>query len=89
MDYVKNQHESLIDYIQNKQPLIKYPDRLATQIMNSREMLSLDKIGMMGMEEQQQNIMKEQQREVIITQQANSEGSTATKITIKECTKTS
>ena len=81
MDYVKKTtYESLIDYIQNKQPLIKYPDRLATQIMNSREMLSLDKIGMMGMEEQQQNIMKEQQREVILTQQADRYGSTAKKL---------
>ena len=53
MDYVKNQHDSLIDYIQNKQPLIKYPDRLATQIMNSRELSNLDKLGMIGMEEQQ------------------------------------
>ena len=84
MDYVKNQHDSLIDYLQNKQPILKYPDRLATQIMNSREMLSLDKLGMIGIEEQQQNIMKEQQREVIITQQANRDGSTATKITINE-----
>ena len=73
----KPTYESLIDYIQNKQPLIKYPDRLATQIMNSREMLSLDKIGMIGMEEQQENIMKEQQRQAIITQQANRDGSTA------------
>ena len=76
----KPTYDSLIDYIQNKQPILKYPDRLATQIMNSRELGNLDKIGMIGMEEQQQNIMKEQQREVIITQQANSEGSTAKKI---------
>ena len=85
----KPTYESLIDYIQNKQPLIKYPNRLATQIMNSREMLSLDKIGMIGIEEQQENIMKEQQRQAIITQQANRDGSTATKITINECTQTS
>ena len=83
----KPTYESLIDYIQNKQPLIKYPDRLATQIMNSREMLSLDKIGMIGIEEQQQNIMKEQQREVIITQQANSEGSTAKNLRSKNAQK--
>ena len=73
----KPTYDSLIDYIQNKQPTLKYPDRLATQIMNSRELGNLDKIGMIGMEEQQQNIMKEQQREVIITQQANRDGSTA------------
>ena len=73
----KPTYDSLIDYIQNKQPTLKYPDRLATQIMNSRELDNLDKIGMIGMEEQQQNIMKEQQRQVIITQQANRDGSTA------------
>ena len=55
MDYVKNQHDSLIDYIQNKQPTLKYPDRLETQTMNSRELDNLDKIGMLGLEEQQQN----------------------------------
>ena len=33
----KPTHDSLIDYIQNKQPIFKYPDRLATQIMNSRD----------------------------------------------------
>ena len=80
-------YDSLIDYIQNKQPILKYPDRLATQIMNSRELDNLDKIGMMGMEEQQQNIMKEQHREVIITQQANSEGSTAKKLRSKNAQK--
>ena len=79
----KPTYDSLIDYIQNKQPIIKYPDRLATQIMNSRELGNLDKIGMIGMEEQQQNLMKEQQRQVIITQQANRDGSTA-KFTINE-----
>ena len=84
----KPTYDSLSDYIQNKQPIIKYPDRLATQIMNSRELGNLDKIGI-GMEEQQENRMKEQQREVIITQQANSEGSTATKITINEYKKNS
>ena len=49
----KPTYDSLIDYIQNKQPTLKYPDRLATQIMNSRELGNLD-IGMIGMEEQQQ-----------------------------------
>ena len=39
-----------LQIIQNKQPIFKYPDRLATQIMNSRELDNLDKIGMVGME---------------------------------------
>ena len=84
----KPTYDTLIDYIQNKQPILKYPDRLATQIINSRELSNLDGLGMIGMEEQQQNIMKEQQRQVIITQQANRDGSTATKITINEYRKT-
>ena len=73
----KPTYDSLVDYIQNKQPTLKYPDRVATQIMNSRELLSLEKIGMIGMEEQQQNIMKQQQRETIITQLSNREGATS------------
>ena len=44
--------------------------------MNSREMLSLDTIGMIGMEEQQQNIMKEQQRQNLIRQQTIADGTT-------------
>ena len=80
-------YDSLIDYLQNKQPIIKYPDRLATQIINSRELSNLDGLGMVGMEEQQQNIMKEQQREVIITQQANRDGSTAKNLRSKNTEK--
>ncbi len=64
----KTSYDTLIDYIQNKQPTFKYPDRLATQIMNSRELGNLDKMGVLGMEEQQQNIMKEQQRQNTIRQ---------------------
>ena len=48
----KPTYESLIDYIQNKQPTLKYPDRLATQIMNSRELSKID--GMIS-EDQQSN----------------------------------
>ncbi len=67
---------------------MKYPDRLATQIMNGRELSSLDGLGMVGMEEQQQNILKEQQRQVMIVQQANREGSTFEKFAINENTNT-
>ena len=39
-------YDVLIGYIQNKQPTIKYPNRLATQIMNSKELTKLDGLGM-------------------------------------------
>ena len=61
MDYIKKPtYDSLIDYIQNKQPILKYPNRLATEIMNSREMSKLNGIGISL--DQQGNLMKEQQR---------------------------
>ena len=72
----KPTYNVLIDYIQNKQPTIKYPNRLATQIMNSKELTKLDDLGMGGIEEQQENIAKEKQRVVLIQQQAESEGTT-------------
>ncbi len=56
----KPTYDSLIDYIQNKQPILKYPNRLATEIMNSREMSKLNGIGISL--DQQGNLMKEQQR---------------------------
>ena len=73
----KTTYDGLIDYIQNKQPTIKYPNRLATQIMNSKELTKLDDLGMGGIEEQQENIAKEKQRVVLIQQQAEREGTTA------------
>ena len=73
----KPTYNVLIDYIQNKQPTIKYPNRLATQIMNSKELTKLDDLGMGGIEEQEENIAKEKQRVILIQQQAEHEGTTA------------
>ena len=73
----KPTYDSLIDYIQNDQPNIKYPNRLATQITNSREMTKLDGVGMIGMEEQQLNLGIERQRQIQISELATREGTTA------------
>ena len=73
----KPTYNSLIEYIQNDQPNIKYPNRLATQIMNSRELSKLDGLGMIGIEEQQINLDVERQRQIQISEIATREGTTA------------
>ena len=73
----KPTYNSLIEYIQNDQPNIKYPNRLATQIMNSRELSKLDGVGMIGIEEQQLNLGVERQRQNQISEIATREGTTA------------
>ena len=73
----KPTYNSLIEYIQNDQPNIKYPNRLATQIMNSRELSKLDGLGMIGIEEQQLNLGVERQRQNQISEIATREGTTA------------
>ena len=45
--------------------------------MNSKELTKLDGLGMEGLEEQQENIVKEKQRVILIHQQAEREGTTA------------
>ena len=78
----KETYAELINYIQNKQPILKYPNRLATQLMNSRELLQLDGLGVSL--DQQDNLVREQQRENLIMQQAEREGTTAKKNIINE-----
>ncbi len=73
----KPTYNSLIEYIQNDQPNIKYPNRLASQIMNSRELSKLDGVGMIGIEEQQLNLGVERQRQIQISEIATREGTTA------------
>jgi hypothetical protein len=73
----KPTYDSLIDYIQNEQPNIKYPNRLATQITNSREMTKLDGLGMVGLEQQQLDLGVERQRQNQISELATREGTTA------------
>ena len=67
-------YDSLIDYIQNKQPTLKYPNRLATELMNSRELSKLNGLGVSL--DQQDNLVKEQQRVNSIREESINNGTT-------------
>ena len=53
-------YNEIIDYLENKQPVIKYPDRVATQISNTPQMSRFLGEGNINMFAQQENILKQQ-----------------------------
>ena len=67
----RESYDEIIDYLENKQERIKYPNRLAKQIRNSPQLSNLldnGGEGIVQMEEQQLNAMKEEQKEHAIRQ---------------------
>ena len=67
----RESYDEIIDYLENKQERIKYPNRLAKQIRNSPQLSNLldnGGEGIVQMEEQQSNAMKEEQKEHAIRQ---------------------
>ena len=55
--------EGIVDYIANGQETVKYPDRLAKFMRNHPYLTQLDGEGVMEMQEQQENVWKEQEKE--------------------------
>ena len=67
----RESYDEIVDYLENKQERIKYPNRLAKQIRNSPQLSNLldnGGEGIVQMEEQQSNAMKEEQKEHAIRQ---------------------
>lgn len=64
-------YEETINYLQNSQEIIKYPDRLAKQIRNSPYLTQLDGVGMSILEEQQMNRLKEEEKQIELKRLAN------------------
>jgi len=65
----RQSYDEIVDYLNNKQEKIKYPNRLAKQLRNSNQLSNLldgDGQGLINMELQQQNIIKEQQKDIAI-----------------------
>jgi hypothetical protein len=76
----KESYDEIVDYLENKQEKIKYPNRLATQIRNSPQLSNLldgDGMGDVEMEKQQMNQIKHEQAEHAVQQIASSSGGTA------------
>ena len=64
-------YEEVIDYIENDNDKIKYPDRTAKQLRNTFELSQLDGVGMQLMEQQQFQEMKEREKEHLLRQIAS------------------
>ena len=67
-------YDELVNYVANKQDKIKLPNRLAKQLRNSNQLSNLldgDGEGLMSMELQQQNIIKEQLKALTINAMAD------------------
>ena len=76
----KESYDEIVDYLENKQEQIKYPNRLATQIRNSPQLSNLlDGAGEGDVEiaKQQINKIKHEQAEHAVQQVASSSGGTA------------
>ena len=63
--------EAIVDYLANGQETIKYPDRFAKFIRNHPYLTQLDGEGMREMQEQQENVWKEQEKEIRIKELAS------------------
>ena len=55
-------YEEVIDYIENNNDKIKYPDRTAQKLRNTFELSQLDGVGMRIMEQQQFKEAKEREK---------------------------
>ena len=55
-------YEEVLDYIENNNDTIKYPDRTAKQLRNTFELSQLDGVGVRIMEQQQFKEAKEREK---------------------------
>ena len=84
----RDSYEGLIDYLENKQEKIKYPDREAKFIRDSPFYQQLLSDGFTGVEEQQLNKIKEQQEEQDVIRTADDTNETAKEVKVVAGTQT-
>ena len=70
----RESYDEIVNYIQTDKRKIKYPDRKATVLMRTNQVLSL--LDTDGLEEQEQNIEKQKVAEVLAINLASSSGGT-------------
>jgi hypothetical protein len=68
----RDTYEEIIDYLQDKQQVTKYPDRWAKRIRESPYLTQLDGEGMLEIRDQQEEAMKEQEKEHRIREMVSS-----------------
>ena len=61
-------YQEIINYLENEQEIIKYPDRTAKFLRDSPYLTQLDGEGQRTLEEQQLNAMKQQEKDKILRQ---------------------
>ena len=70
-------YNEVVNYLENDQPKIKYPDRRATFLRNSPYLSQFDGDSWIDLEEQENNINKEKMKELAIQKVAGDEKTTA------------
>ena len=70
-------YNELIDYLENKQPVIRYPDRRATFLRNSPYLSQFDGDSWIDLDEQENRINKEKLKEMEVRRLAGERGLTA------------
>ena len=83
-------YDEIVEYIENKQDKIQYPDRTAKQLRNSPQLSNLldgDNEGYEDMEEQQKRNTKEITKEIIMRDMASGNNETAQVLRAKAKTK--
>ena len=70
-------YDEVIDYIENKQPKIKYPDRTATFLRNSPYLSQFDGDSWIDLETQENNIEREKMKEAEVKRISRATGETA------------
>ena len=76
----RDSYEGLIDYLENKQENIKYPNREAKFVRDSPQYQQLLSEGFVEVEEQQLNKIKEEQEEHAVIRTANDTNETAKEV---------
>ena len=69
-------YNEVVNYLENEQPKIKYPDRRATFLRNSPYLSQFDGDSWIDLEEQEQDINKEKLKQLQVRELAASRGQT-------------
>ena len=64
----RDTYDEIVDIVEKDRTIIKYPNRQATQLLNSPYMKQINGDSLMDIEKQQSNLMKEKMKDVILQQ---------------------
>ena len=80
----KPTYNELINYLEFQQPKVKYPNRNASFLRNSHYLSQFDGDSWIDIENQQEEIMKEKLKEIMVKQLTNENGRTASLVRVKK-----